>query len=112
HAQVVKLEWQSGYPPYRASMENGAAQGIVRAIESATGGRVIQVVTLGGSLPMYLFAGPNSTPVIGVPIANHDHNQHAANENLRLKNLWNAIQIYAGIFAGYQPGQISNGGAH
>ena len=99
HSRVVKLEWGSGYPPYRASMDNPTAQGIIRAIETAMGHSIIQVVTLGGSVPMYLFAGPNHTPVIGLPIANHDDNQHAANENLRLQNLWDAIQIYAALFA-------------
>jgi acetylornithine deacetylase/succinyl-diaminopimelate desuccinylase-like protein len=99
HARLVKLEWGSGYPPYRSSMENAAAQGVVHAIEAATGGPIIQVVSLGGSVPMYLFEGANHTPVIGVPIANHDNNQHAPNENLRLQNLWDAVQVYAAIFA-------------
>lgn len=100
HPHVVKLQWGSGYLPYRASMENATAQRIVRAIETATGGSIIRVVALGGSVPMYLFEGKNHTPVIGVPIANHDNNQHAANENLRLQNLWDAIQIYSAIFTG------------
>jgi hypothetical protein len=34
-------------------------------------------------------------PVIGLPIVNYDDNQHAANENLRLGNLWDGIQTYA-----------------
>jgi hypothetical protein len=34
-----------------------------------------------------------------VPIANHDNNQHASNENLRLQNLWDAIAVFAGIQA-------------
>ena len=99
HAHVVKLQWGSGYPPYRASMDNAKAQGIVKAIEQATGGTVFRVVSLGGSVPMYLFEGNNHIPVIGVPIANHDNNQHAADENLRLQNLWDAIQVYASIFS-------------
>jgi hypothetical protein len=35
----------------------------------------------------------------GSPIANHDDNQHAADENLRLQNLWDAIEVYATILA-------------
>jgi len=101
HAHIVKLQWGSGYPPYRASMDNPTAQRIIRTIETATSAPVIQVVTLGGSVPMYLLEGKNHTPVIGVPIANHDNNQHAANENLRLQNMWNAIEVYAAIFAGF-----------
>jgi acetylornithine deacetylase/succinyl-diaminopimelate desuccinylase-like protein len=30
---------------------------------------------------------------------NHDNNQHAANENLRLQNLFDGMQVYAGIIA-------------
>lgn len=101
HPHVVKLEWGSGYPAYRADITNTRAQAIVRAMESATSSPVIQVVTLGGSIPMYLFQGKNHNPVIGVPIANHDNNQHAANENLRLQNLWDAVQVYAAIFADF-----------
>jgi acetylornithine deacetylase/succinyl-diaminopimelate desuccinylase-like protein len=37
--------------------------------------------------------------VIIVPIANHDNNQHAPNENLRLQNLWDGIEIYAALMA-------------
>ena len=99
HARVVKLEWGTGYPAYRASMDNAAAQAVVRTIQEMKGEPIIQVGTLGGSIPMYLFEGKNHTPVIGVPIANHDNNQHAADENLRLQNLWDAIEMYAGIFA-------------
>jgi acetylornithine deacetylase/succinyl-diaminopimelate desuccinylase-like protein len=48
---------------------------------------------------MYLFSEVLGAPVIGVPIANHDDNQHAANENLRLQNLWDGIEVYATILA-------------
>jgi acetylornithine deacetylase/succinyl-diaminopimelate desuccinylase-like protein len=37
--------------------------------------------------------------VVGVPIANHDNNQHAANENIRVQNLWDGIEAYAAILA-------------
>jgi hypothetical protein len=48
---------------------------------------------------MYLFAR-GGVPVIGLPIANHDDNQNAANENLRLPNLWDGIEIYAALLPG------------
>ena len=47
---------------------------------------------------MYLFQHGGRVPVIGVPIVNHDNNQHAANENLRLQNLWDGIEIYTALF--------------
>ncbi len=36
-------------------------------------------------------------PVIVLPIANHDNNQHGANENLRVQNLWDGIDLLAGL---------------
>ena len=38
-------------------------------------------------------------PMVGVSIANYDDNQHAQNENLRLGNLWDGIEVYAGLLA-------------
>lgn len=99
HARVVKLEWGPGYPAYRAPVDNAMARAVVRSIEEATGGPIVQVVSLGGSVPMYLFEGKQHAPVIGVPIANADNNQHAANENLRLQNLWDGIEIFGTLFA-------------
>ena len=39
-------------------------------------------------------------PSVTVSLANHDNNQHAEDENLRLGNLWDAIEIFAGLFTG------------
>jgi acetylornithine deacetylase/succinyl-diaminopimelate desuccinylase-like protein len=99
HTHVVKLKWKSDFPVFRIGMDNPAAQAVVKAIEKATGAPVVQAVSMGGTVPMYLLAGSRHTPVLGVPIANHDDNQHAADENLRLQNLWDAIEVYATILA-------------
>ena len=42
-------------------------------------------------------------PVVIVPIVNHDNNQHAANENLRLRNLWDGIAVFSALFTGLGP---------
>ena len=55
--------------------------------------------TLGGSGPSYLFTDVLGVPNVTFPIANYDNNQHAANENLKLRNLWNGIELYAGMLA-------------
>jgi acetylornithine deacetylase/succinyl-diaminopimelate desuccinylase-like protein len=73
----------------------------VAAIMTACGHEPVRMPSLGGSLPTFLLQRGN-TPVIGLPIANHDDNQHAENENLRLQNLWDGIEIYAALFAGLQ----------
>lgn len=34
-----------------------------------------------------------------LPIVNHDNNQHGENENLRLQNLWDGIELFGGVLA-------------
>jgi acetylornithine deacetylase/succinyl-diaminopimelate desuccinylase-like protein len=64
-----------------------------------TGERAIIVPTSGGSLPLHHFTEVLQAPLVTVPIVNHDNNQHAANENLRLQNLFDGMQVYAAIVA-------------
>jgi acetylornithine deacetylase/succinyl-diaminopimelate desuccinylase-like protein len=49
---------------------------------------------MGGSLPLYLFEKVNT---ISVPIANHDNNQHAENENIRIQNLFDGIETMGSL---------------
>ena len=66
---------------------------------TAAGHNPVLLPTFGGSIPMFLFQQATATPVLGVPVVNHDNNQHAVDENLRLQNLWDGIEIYAAVFA-------------
>jgi acetylornithine deacetylase/succinyl-diaminopimelate desuccinylase-like protein len=98
NAKIVKLDWGAGYPPARTPL-NLPLSREVEQIMTAAGHEPVLLPTVGGSIPMYLFQQPDDTPVIGLPIANHDDNQHAADENLRLQNLWDGIDVYAALFA-------------
>ncbi len=100
HAKVIKVSWGPGYKAARVAMDDPAVQPVVSAMEQGLGSPVIKMPLLGGSVPMYLFTDMLKTPVVGLPIANHDNNQHGANENLRLQNLWDGIEVFAGILAG------------
>jgi len=99
HPKIVRVTWGAGYPPARTSLDLPLSREIA-AIMSAAGHDPVRLPTVGGSIPMYPFQQPNDTPVIGLPIANHDDNQHAADENIRLQNLWDGIEIYAALFVG------------
>jgi acetylornithine deacetylase/succinyl-diaminopimelate desuccinylase-like protein len=97
HPKVIRAEWSLDYPAYRADMNAPAVKAVVASIGRATGGPVLQMPMLGGSVPMATFAAALHLPIVGVPLANADNNQHGANENLRLQNLWDGIEIYAGL---------------
>lgn len=98
--RIVRLLWGAGYPPARTSMDLPVSQAVIRTIEEGLGSPVVKLPSLGGSVPMYLFLEKLRAPVIGLPIVNHDNNQHAANENLRIQNLWDGIETYAVLMAG------------
>lgn len=113
HPRILQLEWEGGYAASRTDMSLPASRAVVRATEMGVGGRgpggsggpgglggrVIVVPTLGGSLPLYHFEEVLRVPLVTLPIVNHDNNQHAANENLRLQNLLDGMQVYAAIVA-------------
>jgi acetylornithine deacetylase/succinyl-diaminopimelate desuccinylase-like protein len=99
HARILKLEWEEGYPASRSDMGSAVSRAVFRAVEMGTGERTIVVPTSGGSLPLYHFAEVLGAPIITVPIVNHDNSQHAANENLRLQNLFDGMQVYAALIA-------------
>lgn len=98
--RVAKVVWQGGYPAYRAAMDSKATQRLVDVMRRIAPDTVV-TPTMGGSLPLYEFGSRLPAPIVILPLANHDNNQHAENENLRLGNLWEAVEILANILATY-----------
>ncbi|HYN21281.1 MAG TPA: M20/M25/M40 family metallo-hydrolase [Thermoanaerobaculia bacterium] len=99
HPKVVLLNWDDGYAAARTPMDLPVSRAVARTLEETLGEPVLQVPMLGGSVPISMFVEALNVPVITVPIVNHDNNQHAAHENLRLQNLWDGIEVFAGLFA-------------
>jgi len=102
HPRIVRLQWGAGYPALRSDMSTPVARSVIAAASSAAGRPVAVIPMMGGSVPIYLVADILGATVIGIPIANHDDNQHAANENLRLQNLWDGIETYAALLTQLQ----------
>lgn len=92
-----------GYRGVRTPMGSPAGRMVVQAMEAAAGGSVVRVPTSGGSVPLAIIEDATGAPTIGVPIVNHDNSQHAPNENLRLRNLWDGIEIMGALFRMREP---------
>jgi len=52
---------------------------------------------MGGSAPLDMIERSVGTRTINIPIANHDDNQHSSDENLRIQNLWDGIELMAAL---------------
>ncbi len=98
--RLVVLEWEGGYPAYRAPLDAPFSRALVQALGPATGGSLVVMPALGGSIPMELFDRVLGLPIALFPIANHDNNQHAPNENIRIGNLRLGIAMHAALLAG------------
>ncbi|HIC14857.1 MAG TPA: M20/M25/M40 family metallo-hydrolase [Gemmatimonadetes bacterium] len=97
---IAKVTGGGGSRAARTSMSNPFAQSVMAAASVAADrafgqGSLVVAPGMGGTLPITPFTEILQKPAIIVPVANHDNNQHAPDENLRIANLWYAIDLYA-----------------
>ncbi len=98
HERVARVVVETGgYNAARTPMDLPAAQKLISTLERARPPLILQP-TFGGSLPLVVIEEALNSPTITVATVNHDNNQHTKNENLRLGNLWNAIETMAALF--------------
>jgi acetylornithine deacetylase/succinyl-diaminopimelate desuccinylase-like protein len=101
HARVAKLDWHdAGYPALRTALDDPMALRLTRLMRMIAPDLIV-TPTMGGSLPLHEFGSRLSAPIIILPLANHDNNQHAENENIRLQNIWDAMQVYGAVLASF-----------
>lgn len=86
-----------GYNAERTRMDLPISKAVIEAVQSTSPEKIVLLPTSGGSLPLSIITQRLQTITISVPIANYDNNQHAENENIRLQNFWDGIEIWAAI---------------
>jgi acetylornithine deacetylase/succinyl-diaminopimelate desuccinylase-like protein len=92
--RIAMMTTGPGYNAERTSLDDPLARSVANAAKPF--GAVV-LPSLGGSLPLYIFHETLGAPTVTVSLANYDNNQHAEDENLRLGNLWRAIDVAAAI---------------
>ena len=110
HPRIAKVTGGGGSRAARTSMANPFAQSVIGAARAAAdrafgAGSLVIAPGMGGTLPLTPFTEVLGKPAVIVPVANHDNNQHAPDENLRIANLWYAIDLYAALLT--MPGPMS-----
>ncbi len=97
YPRIARVTAKDGYNAHRTPMDLPIAQTVIKAVQSTVTDEIVLLPSSGGSLPLYVFRQYLNTPTITVPIANHDNNQHAENENIRLQNLWDGLETYVAL---------------
>lgn len=97
HPKVAMVRVRErGYNAVRTSMDLPISQEVIRTVESAVG-PAVKLPTIGGSVPIEMIERALAVPTILIHIANHDNNQHSFNENIRIQNLWDGIELMAAL---------------
>ncbi len=102
HDRLIRVTWSGGYPATRTPLDHPMARAVASTATATLGTPVIEVPLLGGSLPLFHFEEVLGAPLIVLPMVNHDNNQHGADENLRIANLWEGIVLYAGMLGSFE----------
>lgn len=106
--RLVKVTSGEGYPAGRTPLDHPAAQAVIAALSGASLGEPVVVPTMGGSGPAYVFTDILRQPFVVIPIVNHDNNQHAENENVRLANVFRGMEILGAVAAAKIPAARPN----
>ncbi len=99
HPRVARVMRRPGYPAVRTPVASPVGGWALGAAAAAAGEPAVALPTFGGSVPLHSFVSELGAPVVITPFANHDNNQHAADENLRLGNLWYGVDLMAALLA-------------
>ena len=98
HAKIAAIAVsETPTSAFRTSPLDLQARRIAAGISNVFGAPPVQLRTLGGTVPIAPFIDALGFPAVLVPTVNFDNNQHEENENLRLGNLFQAIEIVAAI---------------
>jgi len=97
HGYLIKITTRTGYNAQRTPMNLPIARTVIKAVQSTVDYPVLLKPSMGGSLPLFLFEKYLDTKPVSVPVVNYDNNQHAENENVQLKFLWEGIGTMAAI---------------
>jgi len=98
YGKIIKvIPRQDGTNAQRISMDLPIIQQIITAVKSTSQDQIVLQPTSGGTLPLFLFEKYLNAKTITIPIANHDNNQHAENENIRLGNLFDGIVMMGAL---------------
>ena len=100
HARLARIGWDElGYHAAMAPLDHPGVRRVIGVMQGATNGDVRVAPLMGGSLPIAPIGEVLGAPFVIAPIVNPDNNQHAPNENLRMREFRRGVEYYAALLA-------------
>jgi len=94
---IVKLEMGGGYNSFRTSPSGPFGQAIASKLAADFGENPVKIRIMGGTVPIVPLINELDIPTIIIPMVNMDNNQHSPNENIRIGNIRQGIEMCQSI---------------
>jgi acetylornithine deacetylase/succinyl-diaminopimelate desuccinylase-like protein len=94
---AVDVSWLGSFPPMLSPVDTPQEAVIREALAAVWGTEPVEMPLYGGSLPAAHFRTALDVPVLVVPYANNDQNNHAPNEHLDVECFRNGIETSAQV---------------
>jgi acetylornithine deacetylase/succinyl-diaminopimelate desuccinylase-like protein len=84
---------------FRTELDNIYGEFLVNTLKEKFGENVVQIRTMGGTVPIASFINELKIPAFIIPMVNPDNNQHSPNENLKIGQIAYGIKTFYGILS-------------
>ena len=93
YPKLAFLSFRIGSKAYRTDMNSFLGKWVEQSMQKTFGNQYVKVRSTGGSQPISPFITTLNIPALAVNIPNPDNNIHAADENLKISNFIEGINI-------------------
>lgn len=97
--KIVTVKEGSVTDAFRTNLDNPYGQFLTQTLKNTFNKDVIQIRTMGGTVPIAPFINELKIPAFIVPVVNPDNNQHSPNENVKIGQLAYGIKAFYGILS-------------
>ncbi|WP_228238878.1 M20/M25/M40 family metallo-hydrolase [Allomuricauda sp. M10] len=97
--KIVMVKEGSVTDAFRTDLNNPYGQFLTATMKNTFNKDVIQIRTMGGTVPIAPFINELKIPAFIVPVVNPDNNQHSPNENVKIGQLAYGIKAFYGILS-------------
>jgi acetylornithine deacetylase/succinyl-diaminopimelate desuccinylase-like protein len=99
YPKVIRLEKGSVTPAFRTDLSLPFGAHLKTLLKGRFNSDVVQIRTMGGTVPIAPFVNALKIPAYIVPMVNPDNNQHSPNENLTISQIDYGIKIFYALLS-------------
>jgi len=97
--KIMTIKEGSVTNAFRTNLDNSYGNFLVNTLKGTFNEDVVQIRTMGGTVPIAPFINELKIPAFIVPMVNPDNNQHSPNENLKIGQIAYGIKVFYGILS-------------